>query len=328
VAVICVTAAIARKDLSVNRNNTDLIVGATILVSLVILIAGVLWLKETLVTRKMVSYTLLFSNVGTLQVGDPVMANGVTKGRVTALRLRNERVAATVDIEKEVTVTDSSRVVVQNIGLMGERGVGIQLAKGGTPYKPSRGKDTTFIEGLFDTGIAEVMGMMGTVLGEVEAIIDNLTAIMGGTVGDTMFMRPFRTLVKRLDTLSLVAEKLVVGNAPLITSSVRNLNSASEQLKGLLDRNSGNLDAILTNGKALSAYSLALAAKVDSLTVSIQSVVRGVQNSQGAMGMLINDREFSKNLRRTVADVDSLVSEVRNDALKLRVKIGFGSKKH
>jgi phospholipid/cholesterol/gamma-HCH transport system substrate-binding protein len=321
-------APILRKDLSVKKNNADLIVGATILVALVILIAGVLWLKEALVTRKLVSYTLMFPNVGTLQVGDPVMANGVTKGRVAAIHLRNERVAAIVDLEKDVTITDSSRVVVQNIGLMGERGIGIQLAKGGTPFKPSRGKDTTFIDGFFDTGIAEAMGMMGTVLGEVEALIGNLTAIIGGTIGDTMFMRPFRTLVKRLDTLSKVAENLVVGNAPLIASSIRNLNNTSEQLKGLLDRNSGNLDALLTNGKALSAYSLALVAKVDSLTVSIQSVVRGVQNSQGALGMLINDREFSHNLRSTVADVDSLVKEVKNDALKLRVKLGFGSKKH
>jgi ABC-type transporter Mla subunit MlaD len=125
-----------------------------------------------------------------------------------------------------------------------------------------------------------------------------------------------------------VAEKLVVGNAPLITSSIRNLNSASAQLKDLLDRNGGNLESILKNGQALSAYSLAVAAKVDSLTVSIQGVVKGIQNSQGAIGMLINDREFSQDLRRTIADVDSLVREVRSDALKLRVKLGFGSKKH
>lgn len=302
--------------------------GATILVALVILFAGVLWLKEALVARKMVSYTLLFPNVGTLQVGDPIMANGVTKGRVVSISLRNERVATVVDIEKDVTITDSSRVAVQNIGLMGERGVGIQLVKGGTPFKPSAKKDTTFIEGFFDSGIGEVMGMMGTVLSEVEVIIDNLYTIMGTTVGDSMFMRPFRAVVKRLDTLSIVAEKLVVGNAPLITSSIRNLNSASAQLKELLDRHNNDLGTILTNGKALSAYSLVLAAKVDSLTISIRGVVRGIQNSDGALGMLISDREFSKNLRRTVADVDSLVSEVRNDALKLRVKLGFGSKKH
>jgi phospholipid/cholesterol/gamma-HCH transport system substrate-binding protein len=311
----------------VKKASTDLLVGTTILVALIILIAGVLWLKEAVVARTMVSYTLLFPNVGTLQVGDPVMANGVTKGRVTSIRLRNDRVAAVVDLEKDVTITDSARVVVQNIGLMGERGIGILLSTGGIPFKPTHKKDTTFIDGFFDTGIAEVMGMMGTVLTEVQGLIDNIAAILGHTVGDTVFMRPFRTLVKRLDTLSLVAEKLVIGNAPLVSSSIRNLNDASAQLKELLDRNSGSMEAILKNGQALSAYSLALTVKVDSLSSSIRSVVREIQSGQGAIGMLINDREFSQNLRRTVADVDTLVNEVRNDALKLRVKLGFGSKK-
>jgi phospholipid/cholesterol/gamma-HCH transport system substrate-binding protein len=312
----------------VKKANADLIVGATILVALFILIAGVLWLKEALVARKMVSYTFLFSNVGTLQVGDPVMANGVTKGRVTAIRLRDEKVATVIDLEKEIIITDSARVVVQNIGLMGERGIGVLLASGGTPFKPSRKKDTTFIEGYFDTGIAEAMGIMGTVLYEVKDLLDNIYTLMGSAVGDTDVFRPFRTLVKRLDTLSAVAEKLVVGNAPLITGSVRNLNSASAQLRNLLDRNSGNMESILKNGQELSAYSLTLAAKIDTLTASIQGVVKGIQNSKGALGMIINDREFSQDLRRTVADVDSLVSEVRSDALKLRVKLGFGSKKH
>ncbi|MBN2189232.1 MAG: MCE family protein [Chitinispirillaceae bacterium] len=309
------------------KTNTDLIVGATILVALFILIAGVLWLKEALVAQKMVSYTFLFPNVGTLQVGDPVMANGVTKGRVTAIRLRGEKVATVIDLEKEIVITDSARVVVQNIGLMGERGVGVLLTKNGLPFRPSKKKDTTFIEGYFDTGIAEAMGMMGTVLAEVKGILDNFYSLMGSAVGDTDVFRPFRMLVKRLDTLSAVAEKLVVGNAPLITASVKNLNSASVQLKSLLDRNGGNMESILKNGQALSAYSLVLASRVDSLTASIQSVVKGIQNSQGALGMLISDREFSRDLRRTVASVDSLVSEVRSDALKLRVKLGFGSKK-
>lgn len=305
----------------------DLIVGATILIALLILIVGVLWLKEALVARKMVSYTVLFSNVGTLQIGDPVMANGVTKGRVAAMYLRNDRVATVVDLEKDITITDSCRVVVQNIGLMGERGVGIQLAREGILFKPSRKKDTTFVLGYFDTGIAEAMGMMGTVLSEVEELIANISSIMNNTVGDTTFFKLFHSLVNRLDTLTGVAEKLVVKNGPLVDNSVQNLNNASSQLKELIDKNGGHLGAILANSDALTSYSLTLAEKVDSLTTSIHGVIHEIENGQGALGMMIKDQGFSQNLRQTVADVDSLVNNVRNDALKLRIKLGFGKKK-
>lgn len=62
------------------KTNMDLVVGGSIIIAIVILVAGVLWLKEVSITSKMVSYTVLFTNVGALQVGDPVMVNGVNKG--------------------------------------------------------------------------------------------------------------------------------------------------------------------------------------------------------------------------------------------------------
>ena len=137
----------------------------------------------------------------------------------------------------------------------------------------------------------------------------------------------FHSLVKRLDTLTGVAERLVVKNGPIVDNSVQNLNNASSQLKELIDKNGGHLGAILANGDALTAYSLTLAEKVDSLTTSIHGVIHEIENGQGALGMMIKDQGFSQNLRQTVADVDTLVNDVRNDALKLRIKLGFGKKK-
>jgi len=60
----------------VKKSSMDLVVGASILLALFILIAGVLWLKEVSITRRMVSYTVLFPNIGALQGGDGVMVNG------------------------------------------------------------------------------------------------------------------------------------------------------------------------------------------------------------------------------------------------------------
>jgi phospholipid/cholesterol/gamma-HCH transport system substrate-binding protein len=307
----------------------DLIVGGSILAAVLILVFGVLWLKEALVAKQMVSYTVLFPNVGTLQLGDPVMTNGVTKGRVKNLYLRENYVAAVVALENDITLTDSCVVRVQNIGLMGERGIGIELKKSGTPYRPSQKKDTTFMAGSFDTGIAEAMGLMGTVLSEVEVLLTDVSAILSITVGDTAFLTLFQTLTKRLDTLTIVAEKLVVKNGPLLDKSVSNLSIASTQLKEILDKNKGHLDAILANGDTLSASAVDFMSKVDGLTASIHGLVSDMETGKGALGMLMKDETFSKDLKRTMADVDTLVREVQDDALKLKVvKIKwFGSDK-
>lgn len=297
----------------------DLIVGASILIALMILIVGVLWLKESLVAQKMVSYSVVFPNVGTLQLGDPVMVNGVVKGRVKQIYLRKSRVATVLDLEKEVALTDSCYVTAQNIGLMGERGIGIQLKEGGIALKPTLKTDTTFLQGYFDTGIAEAMGMLGTVLGQVQVLLVNVSSIMNSTVGDTTFLRTFHTLVSRLDTLTFVAEKLVKHNGPLIDNSMQNLSSASTQLKELLDKNSGRIDAIMANGESLTSYSLTLMTKLETLTVSIQGMVKEIENGKGPIGMMLKDEQFSTDLKRTVSDVDALANEVKNDAVKIRV---------
>jgi phospholipid/cholesterol/gamma-HCH transport system substrate-binding protein len=306
----------------------DLIVGASILVALFILVFGVLWLKEALVAKKMVSYTVLFPNVGTLQLGDPVMTNGVTKGRIKNIHLRDNYVAAVISLEKDITLTDSCVVRVQNIGLMGERGIGIELRKSGTPYRPSLKQDTTFLHGSFDTGIAEAMGLMGTVLSDVAVLLGDVSAIMRETVGDTAFIALFKKLSKRLDTLTSVAEKLVVKNGPLVDKSINNLSVATTQLRDLLDSNRDHIDAIMANGETLSAYSINLMGRVDSLTSSIHGIVNDVENGEGALGMLIKDEQFSSDLRQTVANVDTLVREVQDDALKLKIRLKlFGSDK-
>jgi len=116
----------------VKKNKVELIVGGTIFIALFILIAGVLWLKGALVMNKMVQYSVLFPNVGTLQPGDPVVVNGVRKGSVSTIDLKGARVAVTINLDKDVALTDASKVTVQNIGLMGERMVGIQLDAAGS----------------------------------------------------------------------------------------------------------------------------------------------------------------------------------------------------
>ncbi|MBN1128063.1 MAG: MCE family protein [Chitinispirillaceae bacterium] len=301
------------------KTNIDLVVGASILIALFILVFGVLWLKESLVAKKMVSYTVLFPNVGTLQLGDPVMTNGVTKGRVKNIYLRDNYVAAVITLEKNITLTDSCVVRVQNIGLMGERGIGIELKKSGTPCRPSQKNDTTYLGGSFDTGIAEAMGMMGTVLSDVAVLLTDVSAIMRGTVGDTSFITLFRNLTRRLDTLTLVAENLVKKNGPLVDKSIANLSAASTQLRDLLDSNRSNIDAIMADGKTLASYSVNLMGRIDSLATSIQGIVQDVENGQGALGMLAKNQQFSHDLRQTIANVDTLVREVQRDALKLKV---------
>jgi phospholipid/cholesterol/gamma-HCH transport system substrate-binding protein len=298
----------------------ELIVGGTILIAAIILIAGVLWLKGAMVTGKMVGYSVLFPNVGTLSLGDPVMVNGVKKGTVTNIYLHGPKVAVDITLEKDVTLTDSSKITVQNIGLMGERMVGVQLSDKGSPYKPNKaGNAKTYINGYFDTGIAEAMGMVGTVLGDVRELVRNVSFIVDSTVGDTAFFRKFRRIVSRLDTVTVMAEGLIADNRPSINRSIASVEKVTSGVSALIDSNSLRVNTILSNGAQLSARAGVLTGKIDSLTENLRIMVNRINNGEGSVGLLLKDEQFYYNVKKSIGDLDTLVQEVNRKGLKLNI---------
>jgi len=302
-------------------------VGGFILIALFICIAGILWLKSSSVTRSMVEYTVVFPNIGTLSEGDPVMVNGVRKGMVGTIRLQGVSVWVTVHLDKSVTLTDSSIVTVQNIGLMGERMIGIQLSEHGKKLAWNTKGAITLINGRFDSGIAEAMGMIGTVMTDVRALLANVSMIVDSTVGDTAFYHTFRNIVNRLDTVTVLARSLIVENRPKIDRSMNNVTTVTSDIKDLLDANKAQFNTIVSNGTQLSSQAVTVVAKVDSITTSLQEMVTKIQQGKGSLGLLMTDEHFYTDLKKTISSLDSLVSDIQDDGLKLRIKLGFKKEK-
>jgi phospholipid/cholesterol/gamma-HCH transport system substrate-binding protein len=310
----------------VKRTNNDLIVGGVIFISLFILIAGGLGLKQMSVSRKMVAYTVLFSNVGTLQKGDPVTVNGVKRGSVSKLYLHKSQVAIEIKLDKEVVFTDSSKVAVQNIGLMGERMVGILLSDKGKPYVPDSKNKITYIRGYFDSGIAEAVGLLGEVLTEVLVLIDTVERIIEQTVGDTNFIDFFNTLVHRLDTTVYLVESLVKENEREINQAIDNVHLLSADLKNILTENRANVDNILSNGSDLSNAALTIAARIDSIAATVNAIVTDLEAGKGSAGALLEDETIIHELKESLVNLDSLVNDIYDNGLKLRIKL-FGNRK-
>lgn len=309
------------------KNNYDLIVGGVIFISLFILIAGVLWLKEVSVARKMVRYTVLFPNIGALQKGDPVTVNGVKRGVVSEISLYKSQVAVVLKLDKDVVFTDSSKIAVQNIGLMGERMVGIHLSEKGKPYIPNTKGRVTYIKGYFDTGIAETMGMLGSVLGEVMSLVDTVEEIIYQTVGDAQFIDFFNNIVGRLDTIVLLVDNLVKENEKEINSTIDNIHVITADLKNLLETNKANVDNIMADGAQLTTAALTIVDRIDSITSTVNTIVSDIEAGEGSLGMLVKDETIIRDIKKSIDDLDSLVRDVNASGLKLRVKF-FGNRKY
>ena len=110
---------------------TDFVVGFVITLSICILIFGIIYLKEYSIGREVRTIYAVFEDVGTLTEGDPVKINGVKMGKVVSRVLKDNKVMVGMELDASVNIPEDSRVTIQNVGLMGERMIGIRL--GGFP---------------------------------------------------------------------------------------------------------------------------------------------------------------------------------------------------
>jgi len=296
---------------------TDFIVGFVITVSIAILVFGIIYLKEYNIGRKQQIIYALFDDVGTLTEGDPVKINGVKMGKVTLRSLKNNQVLVTMEMDASVVIPSDSRITIQNVGLMGERMIGIRLGKSPVPLDPAMP-----MQGTFDSGIAEAMGMLGDVFVDAKELVVLIRKLMNETIANEEFLRTFKVVVERLDRLSATVDHMITGNEAALNTIISDVKGSTSDLKGFLDQNKGKLNGMVDNLSETSVKANDLVGKADSLVAKIDRLLGKISSNESAVGQIMNDKELYGTIKSTIVEADSLLKSI-NKTGKLKVKIGF-----
>lgn len=294
---------------------TDFIVGLVITVSIGILIFGIIYLKEYSVGKEVKTVTALFEDVGTLTEGDPVKVNGVKLGKVVRRRLEGVKVLVEMEIDASVVIPADSRVTIQNVGLMGERMIGIRLGASSVPADPK-----VPLQGTFDSGIAEAMGMLGDVFGDAQDLVLQINKLMEETVASEEFLRTFRDVTERLDRLTAAVDRMVAGNEQSVNAIISDVRTATSDLKGFMGANKGRLDTIVGNVNTSAEKAALLVKRGDDIARRIDELLLKINSDDGTVSRLLKDREFYDYLKSTVREADSLLKTI-NKTGKIKVKV-------
>jgi phospholipid/cholesterol/gamma-HCH transport system substrate-binding protein len=288
------------------NKRTDAIVGFVILISLIILIFGVLWLKGASVEKKQ---TLIasFADVGNLTAGDPVVVNGVSSGKVAEIKQDPEspRVLVVLRVNASIGIPKDSKVNIENVGLMGEQRAGLKLGNSDTLL--AQGK---VMMGSRDAGIAEAMGMMGVLFMQLDTIVQDLKVIIENTVGSENFTETFQQILTRIDNLSVTLEALMDKNKPALNQSVENLRVVSRDIRSLLNKNSDKIDNIVNNFSDVSNRTGDLMTKLDNVIASLESLMNKVEKGEGTLGKLLEDETLHRNIKELTEEADSLLKRI------------------
>jgi phospholipid/cholesterol/gamma-HCH transport system substrate-binding protein len=330
--------------MNTERRKNDFIVGITVLVVTVLVIATVLWLKQASVRGSTNNLTLRTRDVGGLALGNPVVVRGVRAGKVQGIALGDSGwVVVTLAVNNEVSLPRDPVVLLFASSLFGEWQATIADAAGLPQDKDLRAH------------IAEARTRGDTLAGAVLPDIAQLTAVAGRIAGDVA------NVSARVQT---AFDDVAAGE---LRASIRNFAQLSDELARTVKKQSSNLDKLSGNAdkgveKILSAAETIdkIAARVDSSTskdelrqivastqnatrellsaasrlrtiadsaqgtqtrlhsviAQADSVMAKVNSKRGSIGLLVNDSKLYTNTDSLITELRALVADVKKNPKK------------
>ena len=292
------------------KRTNDVVVGAVILIATVLVVVATVWVSQAEVRDDREHLDARLRNVGSAQVGNPVVIRGVRAGRIEAMELADGGwVHLRMSIDPGVELPRDPVVILSASSLFGEWQAMITDRAGIPPNQDVR------------IAIAEASGSSDHLPGATLPDIAQLTAVAGQIAGD----------------VASVAERVQVAfderAATELRQSIANFAELSAELSRAVRLQSRNLDVLArdlrTGVVALGQTAQALqrtAQRVDSSTATGElSVI--VDDAAVAAAQLrettTNIRDLSRRLAGAQLQVESVLS--RTDTLLLRMNSGHGS---
>jgi phospholipid/cholesterol/gamma-HCH transport system substrate-binding protein len=288
-------------------------VGFTVFVASLILVVGLMWFQGFKVGHGNYQIRAVFPMVGGISPGDKVNLNGVEMGSVKRVQLRDRDVLLTMDISRRARIPEDSRIVLQTVGIMGERIITVLLGTSETFLEPG-----ATMQGVYEPGITEALAFLGNIMDDLTQLTKDMQQLTGTlTQGNKL-----KGIVENLAEISARLRALVERDAPDFETGMQSFRRSAETIDKLLARHEGNMDTLMTSFAEASKDFPELVKRMRAVTDELAEITNSLQKNDNTLGALMSDRVLLDKLEKTVHDLDELVTDVKANPKKyLKVEI-------
>ena len=189
---------------------------------------------------------------------------------------------------------------------------GISLSLGDTSVMSVSGSElaSSIESSLQDEVNAQILPLKNKteqLIGSIDSVMTVITSVLNKDARESL-TKSLVSLDRTFSTLSetmLVVDKIVNENEKNIstimtnfTSISSNLNASNEEIKNIISNFSSISDSL---------------AKADILSTlsSIDKITSKINNSEGSLGQLVNDKELYNNLKDASQELDELIADMK-----------------
>lgn len=297
---------------------TLLKVGISIVISIILLLWGIAFLKDMKFGMETNDLVVYFADVNGLKEGDPVSVNGVNKGKINTIELApGDSVKVEFSLSKDVTLKKDYVVSVAMIELMSGKQIYIKpgVSKEDADItRPLLGAKTNDIVGLIGTmnqvgeDVKLITRKLDTAMTNMSITVNHINSI----VGDDALKSNIKGAASNFNTAS--------HNLNLMLAETRNsLNSLASRLNNI----ALNVDNTVTDTKPELKQTFedvrTLTTRLDSLTINLNALVLNASDSNSTVGKLLNEDEMYENVNNALISINKLIKKIEKNGLKLNI---------
>ncbi len=272
---------------------TELKVGAFVLACSALVVAGYALTYDGLrADESSYRVSLVVPSADGLWDGTPVRIAGVDVGAIEGIEVDGNRARLTLEIRSEYALPTDSVAALRSSGMLGDRYVGLDLGTAETRIPDGGRLELGAEPGDFD----EITRQVEDISEDVKAI----TAVMREMIEDER-------------------------NQDHVEATLANVEAISEQLRLLAEANRRDVDAIVDSVRRLTANLETFSVdathdvdeELDKLKVAtdrldraledVESITTKIDDGQGTIGALVNDRATIDALNDTIENANAVI---------------------
>lgn len=245
--------------------------------------------------------TVVFEEVGSLTIQDPVCINGVEVGMVRDMKPKDNKIFVQIEAKDSFAIRTSSEIRLVVKGIMGDRYIEISSGNLNDPLI----EQDRILAGEFVMGPSEALAYLDILRETITEIKDIIGLMRNGAPAQPSFVERFGEVAASIDSL---AESIVTVFTEIDRSVTPGLNSAAALLRKsatLTSQLSSTVPEMITTVDSLVIKTGEIIPKLDSFVVKSQNVAAKLDSDNKLLwGNQLEDIQVKlKTVKQSIRDL-------------------------
>jgi len=284
----------------------ELRIGILVVMSIVVLVWGINYLKGSNLFDNNRTFYAIYGNIGGLQVGSGVNVNGYKVGVVKKIRLLTENnysLLVAISIEKDIDIPSNSVSKIVNTDIMGSKGISLILGDSNTNAQKGDTLASDMDRSLKEEVNKQILPLKNKaeqLIGSIDSIVTVITSVLSKDARASL-TKSLVSLDKTFTTMSQTmtkVNKIVDQNEERISSIIKNLEGNNDEITNILKNFSELSDDIAKSN-------------IKTTLASLNEISKKISDSEGSLGMFINDKDLYLNLEKSSKELEALIKDIK-----------------